>query len=45
LHGGVANSGLFYLGRFGVAIFFVVSGLVIYRPFVQSRWSETKPDL
>ena len=44
-HDGRVDSGVFYLGRFGVAIFFVVSGLVIYRPFVQARWSETKPDL
>ena len=44
-HGGVANSGLFYLGRFGVAIFFVVSGLVIYRPFVEARLSGRTPDV
>jgi peptidoglycan/LPS O-acetylase OafA/YrhL len=34
-----------YLGSFGVAIFFVVSGLVIYRPFVEARSSGVTPDL
>jgi peptidoglycan/LPS O-acetylase OafA/YrhL len=34
-----------YLGRFGVAIFFVISGLVIYRPFVQARAAGHKQSL
>jgi peptidoglycan/LPS O-acetylase OafA/YrhL len=33
------------LGRFGVAIFFVISGLVIYRPFVAARGAGRALDL
>lgn len=40
-----AEPGLFYLGRFGVAIFFVISGLVIYRPFVEARRSGRNPNV
>ncbi len=36
---------LFYLGRLGVAIFFVISGLVIYRPFVVAGRGGRKQDL
>jgi peptidoglycan/LPS O-acetylase OafA/YrhL len=35
--GGQPSIGTSYLGRMGVAIFFVISGLVIYRPFVVAR--------
>ncbi|HWH12730.1 MAG TPA: acyltransferase [Solirubrobacteraceae bacterium] len=36
---------LAYLGSFGVAIFFVISGLVIYRPFVSARATGGRSDL
>lgn len=44
-HGRTPDLGLDYLGRFGVAIFFVISGLVIYRPFVEIRRSGRNLDL
>lgn len=34
-----------YLGRLGVAVFFVISGLVIYRPFVAVDGPRTRVDL
>jgi peptidoglycan/LPS O-acetylase OafA/YrhL len=43
-HSGVAGPFETYLGRMGVAIFFVISGLVIYRPFVVARMHAQRID-
>jgi peptidoglycan/LPS O-acetylase OafA/YrhL len=44
-HGHTSSRPVTYLGRFGVAIFFVISGLVIYRPFVVGRHTGRPPDI
>ena len=45
VHNDESGPAFSYLGRFGVAIFFVISGLVIYRPFVQARMAGCNQDL
>lgn len=44
-HGRQTPHDIAYAGSFGVAIFFVISGLVIYRPFVSARAGGQTGDL